>query len=177
MPPSKVYQRGPAQLDFNVTPLIDVTFLLIIFFMVISNFITQESVNMIVPELDEPTVRRFERMDRVVVNIAPLEYDTIERDDDHLAWSGQPQYVKIGTKYYGMDDMNQMISELTEVSTSTTDARGKPQLEVVLRADSALYYGSVQPVMQAITAAGIGKVHLVSYLPQQGPTRSNRPNP
>lgn len=174
---SKVHQRGPARPSFNVTPLIDVTFLLIIFFMVISNFITQESVNMIVPELDEPKVRRFEQMNRVVVNIAPLEYDRTERRDDHLSWSGQPQYVKIGAKYYGMDAMDQVTAELTEAAASTTDAQGNSQMEVVLRADSALHYRWVQPVMKAITAAGIGKVHLVSYLPQQGPTRRGRRNP
>ena len=177
MASSKVHHRGPARISFNVTPLIDVTFLLIIFFMVISNFITQESVNMIVPELDEPKVRRFEQMNRVVVNIAPLEYEKRERAGDHLAWSGQPQYVKIGNADYGMGDMDQVIAELTRAAASTTDAQGKSQMEVVLRADSALYYSSVQPVMQAITAAGIGKVHLVSYLPQQGPTRQGRRNP
>ena len=38
--------------------------------------------------------------------------------------------------------------------------------EVVLRADGALYYDGVQPVMAAITGAGISKVNLVALMPE-----------
>ena len=57
-----------------MTPLIDVTFLLIIFFMIISNFISEQSVEMIVPGLTESTARELESPRRVVVNVAPGTY-------------------------------------------------------------------------------------------------------
>ena len=40
-------------------------------------------------------------------------------------------------------------------------------MQVLLRADAALYYDQVRPVMGAITAAGIGTVNLVAYLPEE----------
>ena len=174
MAQSKVHHRGPIKPQLNMTPLIDVTFLLIIFFMVISNFIAEESVQMIVPDLDEPKVRQFEQMNRVVVNIAPKPFRKDDRGVHYLAWEGQAQYVKIGAnpRVYAMDDMDQITSVLAAmVESDPKDAEGKSTLEVLLRADAALYYDAVQPVMVAITAAGVSKVHLVSYLPDQGPRK------
>ena len=175
---SKVHPRGPAKAEMNVTPLIDVTFLLIIFFMVISNFITEESVEMIVPVLEEPKVREFERMNRVVINIAPQRYTKSDRGDDHLEWSGEPEYVKIGSQYFAMDQMGQVTAVLRRtVAEGPKDEQGGSKMEVVLRADSALNYESVQPVMAAIAHAGVGKLHLVSYLPRHGPGRATGSRP
>ena len=154
----------------NMTPLIDVTFLLIIFFMIISNFISEETVEMIVPELVTPRVRPFEQMRTIVINIAPHPYDGDERNREHLNWPGEAAYVKIDTTKIAMDQLDLMTQLLTAaVNESSKDAEGDPQLEVLLRADSALHYTQVQPVLAAITAAGIGKVHLVAYLPDRGP--------
>ena len=159
-----------------MTPLIDVTFLLIIFFMIISNFIAEESVEMIVPDLVEPKVRPFEEMKRVVVNVAPQAYRKGERDERYLDHLGDAQFVKIGPRYFAMDQMDELSAELTtHVAAAPKDADGQSTLEVLLRSDAALYYESVQPVMVAITQAGVSKLHLVSYLPNQGPRQGKRP--
>lgn len=175
MPRSQVHQRGATKPELNMTPLIDVTFLLIIFFMIISNFIAEESVEMIVPDLDEPKVRPFEEMKRVVVNVAPQSYRKGERNTTYLDHNGEAQYVKIGPQVFTMDQMDAMSAELaTHVEAAPKDANNQSTLEVLLRADAALYYGSVQPVMVAITQAGVSKIHLVSFLPNQGPRQGKR---
>ena len=61
---------------------------------------------------------------------------------------------------YAIDDLAGMVQRLQLVR------QRNPNVEVVLRADSALYYHAVQQVMAAITEAGISKVHLVAYLPE-----------
>ena len=38
---------------------------------------------------------------------------------------------------------------------------------VVLRADASLYYDAVQSVMGTIAAAGVEKVNLVAYVPEE----------
>ena len=54
-------------------------------------------------------------------------------------------------------------------STRSPVSPSNSTVEVVLRADAALYYDAVQPVMQAVTQAGIGKVNLAAFLPEPGP--------
>ncbi len=170
MAASQVHKRGPVRPQFNMTPLIDVTFLLIIFFMVISNFISEESVQMIVPELDQSKVRELEQMSRIVVNIAPRPYARNDRSVNHLSWTGEPDYVKVGSRLFSMNELDAVTAMLVEaVAAAPKDEAGGSQLEVLLRADSALYFDSVQPVMAAISRAGISKVHLVAYLPNRGP--------
>ena len=65
--PSQNVQRG---LQFNITPLIDVVFLLIIFFLVASHFIRNEQVEQV--ELPVATQGRDEEesASRVVITIA-----------------------------------------------------------------------------------------------------------
>ncbi|MAE67479.1 MAG: hypothetical protein CMJ18_24735 [Phycisphaeraceae bacterium] len=172
MPASQVHRRGPTTPELNMTPLIDVTFLLIIFFMLISNFIAEETVEMIVPDLDEPKVRQLEEMKRVVVNVAPMPYSKDDRNQRFLDWPGEAQFVNLGGQRYAMQDMDQVTADLSSlVDAAPKDEKGQSTLEVLLRADAALYYQEVQPVMVAITSAGVGTVHLVSYLPEQGPRR------
>jgi biopolymer transport protein ExbD len=41
---SLIYRRGPAQISANLTPMIDVTFLLIVFFVLVSQIVEVENV-------------------------------------------------------------------------------------------------------------------------------------
>jgi len=145
----------------NMTPLIDVTFLLIIFFMLVNNIVAEESVFMYVPELDQPQTIEFEGENRITVNVVPL--DTGKRNDNWLDWEGEPKGVKLGMEAYSMDEMDRVTEEI-KTWYKNVKAKGlKPQ--VLLRADGCLFYGHVQHVMTAITEAGVNQVHLVAYLP------------
>jgi len=167
---SQVTEKGPVTPHMNITPLIDVVFLLIIFFMLVSNIVAEEAVPMIVPEVDEPKTRQLGEVDRVVVNVAPEEFDKDARlEGDRLAVPGEARYLKIGTRRYemtaeGLKEAREVLA--ARVADGPKDAEGKSTLEVVLRADAALYYSEVQPVMTMITAANISKVNLVAYMPE-----------
>ncbi|MEM1099284.1 MAG: biopolymer transporter ExbD [Planctomycetota bacterium] len=157
---SKVFQRGTVKPEMNMTPLIDVTFLLIVFFMLVSNIVANESVPMVVPELSDPKTRELGEVDKVVVNIAPASFSGDARLDSPLDHPGSAQFVQLGagTRY----DMGRLAG-LTEALKQEVEAR--PDVEVLLRADAALYYSQVQPVMDAITDAGVGVVNLVALMP------------
>ena len=160
----QVIKRGPGTPEMNLTPLIDVVFQLIIFFMLVSNIIAEESVQMIVPKLDNARTERIGEIERVTVNVLPRGYNVQDRTGEGfnpLVFSGEPLGVKIGMTSYAMDDLASMVERLEVVKNRS------PKVEVVLRADAALYYGAVQQVMAAITEAGISKVHLVAYLPEE----------
>ena len=46
---SSIFRRGPAQAQANITPMIDVVFLLIVFFVLVSQIVDLESVDLDLP--------------------------------------------------------------------------------------------------------------------------------
>jgi biopolymer transport protein ExbD len=157
---SKVFKRGPTTPSMNITPLIDVVFQLVIFFMLVNNIIGEESVRMIVPRLDEARTYALGEVDRLVVNIVPQPFDAAARAADPLDFDGTPAGIKVGLQWFS-------FGELAAVTEALAAARrSNPKVEVVLRADSALYFDSIQPVLAAVAAAGIEKVDLVAALPE-----------
>jgi len=166
---SKVFKRGPKTPEMNMTPLIDVTFLLIVFFMLVTNIVSEETEKMLVPDLADPKTQKLGEVERIVINVTPFPFTPSDRSRNPLNHSGEAAYVKIGTlnENFPIDQLEGVTFALEqEVATAPKDADGNSLLEVVLRADMALYYSEVQPVMAAITAAGIAKVNLVALLPE-----------
>ena len=161
--PSQVFKRGPATPKMNITPLIDVVFLLIVFFMLVSNIVSSEAVPMIVPSLEEPRTRPMEESNRVIVSVVPQTFDRQHRSDNPLLFDGSAKEVRIGAMTMGMDNLASVTEHLRQ------EQARNPQLQVLLRADAAIYYDHVQPVLSAITAAGIDTIKMVAYMPEDGP--------
>lgn len=158
---SKVFKSGPAKPEMNMTPLIDVTFLIIIFFMLVNNIIAEESVEMIVPQLQQPKTRALGKVDRITVNVMPQAFVRKERDDrSPLDHPGEAIGVKIGIAQYNINDLEGIAAALERAK------RQNEKIEIVLRADSALFYASVAPIMEAIAQAKINQVNLVAFLPE-----------
>ncbi len=123
---------------FNMTPMIDVVFLLIIFFLVASHLAQQE---VQVEDLDLPGAGTGQRADeqqirRVVVNVLPEE---------------QPGgRIKVGGRLID----GRQLSTLIGYESARSDGR----LEVRIRSDRKVPYGVVEPIMIACAKAGVWKV-------------------
>jgi biopolymer transport protein ExbD len=154
-------KRGPTSPEMNMTPLIDVTFQLIIFFLLVSNIVSKENVPMIVPRLTETQAREMGETERVVVNVAPEDFDQGDREvneaNAHLLHSGEAKEVKVSLETYDPTDVAGIKNHIQEATANNE------KVEVVLRADSALYYKEIQRVMSAITSAGVSKINLVTH--------------
>jgi biopolymer transport protein TolR len=148
----------------NLTPMIDVTFQLIIFFLLVNNIVSEESVSMLVPKLFDPKVKELGDVKRLVVSIIPPEDPpTRKTAADALLVNGEPLKVKLGFREYDISNLDDLIAELKESKERDEN------IQVLLRADAATYYDRVQPVLAAITTAGIKTVNLVAFLPDEGP--------
>lgn len=159
---SKVIQRGAVAPSMNITPLIDVVFLLIIFFMLVNNIVSEETVDMILPEVDDPQTRELGEVDRIVVNIAPEPFTRDGRQNFPLSHTGTAAYVKVGVGTGSRFE----VGDLPGITEALKQAKAEqPDVQVLLRADGAIYYDQVQPIMAAVTAAGIETVNLVAYRP------------
>ena len=156
---SQVHKKGAKSPEMNMTPMIDIVFQLIVFFMLVNNIISDENAVMIVPELENPITHELGRENRITVNLVPQSYD-LGRQINDLNIPGEAKEVMVGLEVYSLEDMQGVTESLKEAKAQNED------IEVLLRADSGLYYDEVQPVMQAITSAKIVKVHLVAYLPE-----------
>ncbi|MEX0776908.1 MAG: biopolymer transporter ExbD [Phycisphaeraceae bacterium] len=159
---SRVTKRGPAKAEMNMTPMIDVTFQLIIFFLLVNNIATDQLVEMRVPNLDDPKVIELGDIPKIIVSIKPP--DNLVRDpSDPLKIPGDAQKVRVGTEDFNIDNLAGITDSLKKAKAQN------PEVEVLLRADSGTMYENIAPVMQAITAAQISKLNLVAYLPGQSP--------
>jgi biopolymer transport protein ExbD len=126
----KYQERG--SLEFNMTPMIDVTFQLIIFFLVSSRMAQQESQ----VEVDLPTARTgVERIDdatrRVTVNVT--------REGDWLVAGRRLDEPALGA----------FLAEENEKAA---------QIEVRIRCDRSVDYGRVKPIMRQCLQADVWKV-------------------
>lgn len=128
--PTQNIQRG---LQFNITPLIDVVFLLIIFFLVASHFIRNEQVE----QVELPTASEGKDDDdaanRIVVTVAT---------DLKLMLSGHEATVE------EVEKRLQIIAE----------QYGPAATELRIRADRSVPYSSVEPLLLAAARSGISKV-------------------
>lgn len=120
-------------LGFNMTPMIDVVFLLIIFFLVSSHLARQETQL----ELDLPDARSGESAEadesrRVVVNV--------------LAEARPEGRIQVGGKVMQTDRLSELIRYESQ------SAAGK--LEVRIRSDRRVPYRVIEPILIASARAG-----------------------
>jgi biopolymer transport protein ExbD len=135
----RVPVRGKSEgVGFNMTPMIDIVFLLIIFFLVSSHLARQE----VQTPLDLPTARqgddpKEDDARRVVINVLP-EPDPRGR----IMVSGRR--------------MSADVAALTELIRESR--RGEDPLEVRIRCDRRAPYRDVAPIMLACAEAKVWKV-------------------
>jgi len=123
-----------------MTPMIDVTFLLLTFFMLASHFASAERVEVNLPHPDNNQAKDQRFKEKVIVNM-------IHRGGD------QSPAIRLGPAR--MKSLEELGSRLTQL------ARRNPRMQVILRGDKELTFGPVREVMEIITAAGLNRLQVV----------------
>jgi biopolymer transport protein ExbD len=128
--PTRTQDRGFA---FNITPLIDVVFLLIIFFLVASHFIRNESVERIELPLASQGKDDEDSPSRLVVTVMP---------------DGQM-----------MHGMNPIVDEdFEQLLRFLVLKHGAEATEVRIRADRSVVYSKVEPLLLTAARQGVTRV-------------------
>ena len=120
-------------LGFNMTPMIDVVFLLIIFFLVSSHLAKQEA------QLELPLPMAASGLPPANIAIRRLTLNVLAGGELRLA--GRPI------------SQGQLESRLQEAQLSSAT-----ELEVQIRSDRSVPYQAIEPLMLACTQAGIWNV-------------------
>ncbi len=132
--PNHLARSSPS---FNMTPMIDVVFLLIIFFLVSSHLARQE----VEMELDLPAAQTGQDTDpadmtrHIVVNVLP---------------EGE---IVVAGRSLDPDALSEMIAYESRRGRTP----GEP-LEVRIRSDRQAPYSTVEPIMRACARAGVWRV-------------------
>ncbi len=147
MTPGGREHRRRQPVGFNMTPMIDVVFLLICFFMLVSQFASAEHVAMDLPLPDDSQAVKVKLSDRVVINCVLTSPHTPATSG--VAYSIGPLRV------VSLEDLSNRLA---------ASKAANPNLQVVLRADRRLPYRAVRDVMDVIAENSIELMHLVAHV-------------
>ena len=155
----KAKRRG--DVGFNMTPMIDIIFLLIIFFMLVSQFQQLEIEDVVLPVAEAAKVMDYSEYRNIVINIIKGRTSSL---DAVVKVMGREMNV---LEPYTRPDGSQTVGgELTALLVSMAEQKGKSQLNVILRADADVPYEDVARVMLAAGAAGIEGWWITTKIPE-----------
>ena len=167
MPQSKVYTAGPTQVAFNMTPMIDCTFQLIIFFILTTQIASSDYVRLKLPDPDNNIARKHELPQKVVVNVVPYSEEKIKADSTKL---GLAMQYRVRTSSFDRGDIEQLVGQLIRAKREAAPAAGGKAAELVveLRSDRSVYYSEVEPVLRALQRAGLGTMYITAERMKHG---------
>ncbi|MFI4859811.1 MAG: ExbD/TolR family protein [Phycisphaerales bacterium JB063] len=175
---SNVTKRGPVKPALNITPLIDVVFLLIVFFLLVNNIVTDENPNMKLPEVDKPETIQVVSENRLIISVLPEEEWEGEPGpgspvDQVLQRGGKAKAISLGGATYPMDDPEQIQAFRDALVAAIQRRHPRGDLRFLFRVDATIYYREVLPVMaimlEAMFECGLEKgetlIDIVAYMP------------
>ncbi|TVQ32695.1 MAG: biopolymer transporter ExbD [Phycisphaeraceae bacterium] len=152
---SRVYRRGPARIEANLTPLVDVVFLLIIFFVLVAQITKAERLRLTLPWVADAQTEPTPRDSRIVINVLPEGHT----EDGRTLTGG----FRVGVQTFAAGEEG--VAALTELLAQMRSR--DPNLEALVRADRVESYGRVHPAVRACRDAGIARINLVTE-PERG---------
>jgi biopolymer transport protein ExbD len=144
------HEKDEKRDDMDMTPMVDVTFLLLIFFMITAAFALQKSLE--VPPVDDNQAAPTQTVD-------DLEKDSIvvRVDGDNVYWIGCPMWVE-EQRSPSMTDMRAKVREARE-----GDAHGKGPSKMLVQANGDATNERVVAALDAGSAVGMEDIRLMTY--------------
>lgn len=140
-------QRTGGVLGFNATPMVDVIFMLTIFFMLVTRFSSAEQVPMQLPKPDESQAKRATLPERVIINCRLADPS-----------GATPRAVLYSLGPNRPEPLPQLSERLAAMKAAT------PQLKVVIRADKRIHYADVRAVMRVVAGHDIDMLNVVAHV-------------
>lgn len=133
--------------DSSLTPLVDVTFLLIVFFVVVAHLSSNERIPMPLAQVDNAETAPDKLQRRLVINVIPIA----QRDQKH------GDYL-VGVRTFGSSSEDlARLQDMLAVRESN-----QPGGAAVIRASRTEAYARIHPILEACREAGLTDVRLVT---------------
>ena len=136
----------------DMTPMVDITFLLLIFFMITAAFALQKSIE--VPPVDSDEATQAE-------SVEDLEKDSVvvRVDGDNVFWVGSPLWVEEQRAYSN----EEMRARLREARGGGEGKRGGGPAKMLVQAHGDASYDRVVAALDAGSAVGMEEIRLMKY--------------
>jgi biopolymer transport protein ExbD len=143
-------EREDADVEMDMTPMVDVTFLLLIFFTVTAAFLLQKSLE--VPPVEEEETAQAQAVE-------DLEQDSIvvRVDGDNVYWIGSPMWPD-EQRAPSVPEMN---AKVREARAGDEQSRGPAKMLVQANGDAT--HEHVVAALDAGSAVGMEDIRLMSY--------------
>lgn len=128
--------RKRAEIEPNLTSLIDVTFLLIVFFVLVSHLAQQETASLDLPKPHNPATLALEAEHQVAITVLP--------GAGGVAAGYRIGGTDLNSDRAGVDALTAQMVELYQAN---------PRININVRADRGTSYEYVEPVMEAVATA------------------------
>ncbi len=167
--PGRTARAGSGDVSFNMTPMIDCTFQLIIFFILASQTANAEyakGVKVPRPHESEALPGKVMKVPKVVVNVVSMARD--EETDDPLMAASAAWYEISKTKYDpgGSNALLEVIRNRKVQAEATGLASEENEFFMEIRADKRVNWQDIAPVIRAGVEAGIKKMNLTALTKQ-----------
>ena len=156
-------QGTAGEVGINMTPMIDCTFLLITFFILTSQMVSQSLVKLDLPRPEESQAIPSDRMktpNKVIVNVLPLLGVT---EEGEAASSFKTARYEIDGRAIAVGDVERLVEVFrARKERSGTKAARTDDFHVEIRADHRVRFGDVHPIMLAAAEAGIVNMNITA---------------
>ena len=135
------------EVSLNLAPLIDVVFLLLIFFMVTTSFTQENAIDLTLPEASSEQPRE----QSLVINITVTDLNEIIVESDQSRFSGID----------GTENRQQLGEKIEQAIAQLIDVEAKPTAidpTIIIQADKSASHGRVIQLTDAIARLGIRKI-------------------
>lgn len=161
MAKTKIYQkRSTGDVEFNMTPMIDCTFLLIIFFILSATVLNDALAQL---ELHQPykSQARDEKAlndipNRIIVNVVSDAKDKFDKNS--LESSTIKEYM-INGEIIKVRETDKLVRRIKQGATNAKKANHR-NFFVEIRADHRVNFGAVQAVLKAAAGGGIPGINM-----------------
>jgi biopolymer transport protein ExbD len=151
----------PGDISFNYIPLIDVTFNLIIFFVLTSEIGMAQKARVLMPDPYEPQAVKRATMSTNSVVIAVISAAAYEANADPAAAARAVKF-EIDGEEFKASDLDNLVGLIAKKKTRHEQIMGslasKEEFFVEIRADARVHFSEISPIIEAIARAGIPKM-------------------
>ena len=147
----KEKESGDDDLQINLTPLIDIVFLLLIFFMVTTTFTRESQLRIQLPEAQAEDVK-VEKVEQLEIEISALGVYAVKGPDDEAA----------------REVINPSAEALKRALDKSADVENREELVVIVRADRKTPHEAVIRALSVARQSGLTRITFATQVEPDG---------
>jgi biopolymer transport protein ExbD len=153
-----VATKGGNPLSINLTPMIDCTMLLVVFFLMATQMASPDFINMKLPKPTSSVAWAGMEGNRAVINVVPYTDFEVAQSQGKIHFEEAKEY-RLGTDHFTKQQLFTIVEKLQKARSQSSN---KKEFGVEIRSDLRIDYSEVEPIFQVLQQAKIQKVKITA---------------